>query len=485
MDSTDSIQWVLDEFSDADLGDKRRTDRLLQMVERFSRNPQTSLPQFLGNEAELEGAYRLLSNPAVTDGNILHPHIQRSGCRVTEAETALVIHDTTDIRFSCYGDVLRNKLSRTSTQAQGFRLHTSLAISADGTRFPYGVLASRAYIHKNDAPDTDTYDWWKKRGGIMDNEQERWLQGIIQAEENAPDANLIHVCDREGDGYELLGSLVELERRFVIRLGQKRLVFTAEGERMELSDVLAKIPFIKDISRTIDVQPRYGKETFVQVVPKTKQYKKRRITLAYRATRVTVKRPIKRPDLSYIEAPTTLNIVEVVEQNPPDGELPVQWLLATSEPISTPEEVLQVVQHYTSRWVIEEYHKAIKTGCAYEKRQLESAHALLNTLSMTIPIAVHMLMLRHLVHVQNEMSAETLFSKEELLVMRALTSEKAIPKDVTLSQVIKVIAEIGGHVKANGPPGWQVIYRGYVELVQAKKGFLAAFKFMNMPLPEL
>lgn len=476
---------VVNEFLNAELGDKRRTDRLLQLVERFSENPQASLPQLLGDEAQLEAAYRLLSNPAVDAADVLHPHIMRSAARAATNEVSLVLHDTTDIRFDCYGDVLRKNLSRPTAHTQGFRLHSALAVSADGTRFPLGVLAARAFVHKTDVKDENALQWWAERDGIMENEQERWLQGILAAEENAPDAQFIHVCDREGDAYELLGSLVELKRRFVIRLGQKRLVLDEDGEQLEMSKALEKHDFIKDLTRTLNVQARYGAPPVGSRVAPNRRVNSRTATVSFRAMKATIKRPDNRPDLAYIHAPTTLHIVEVLERNPPKEETPLRWILATTEPISTPDQVLEIVDYYCSRWVIEEFHKAVKSGCSYEKRQLASAHALLNTLSMTIPVAVHMLMLRDLTHTNSTAPAEALFSKEELLVLRALSSEKALPSKPQMRHALDVIAQVGGHIKANGPPGWLVLYRGYVELIHAKKGFIAAFKMMNMPLPEL
>jgi hypothetical protein len=182
---------------------------------------------------------------------------------------------------------------------------------------------------------------------------------------------------------------------------------------------------------------------------------------------------------------TPITVVEVVERNPPADCKPVRWVLATTEAVATDEELLRVVDIYRTRWVVEEYFKAIKTGCAYEKRQLESARALLNMLSVTLPIAVHMLMMRDLATADVPFPASTLFDPIEIAVMRALTSGDTVPKEATVQDALRAIAKLGGHVKANGPPGWLVLYRGYVELVAAKRGFKAAFAMMGVPAPEM
>jgi DDE family transposase len=79
------------------------------------------------------------------------------------------------------------------------------------------------------------------------------------------------------------------------------------------------------------------------------------------------------------EQELTLNVVRVWEPKPPRGAPAVCWMLYTSEPIDTAEQLLTIVDQYRSRWVIEEFFKALKTGCAFEKRQLESYRAPLCT----------------------------------------------------------------------------------------------------------
>ena len=74
----------------------------------------------------------------------------------------------------------------------------------------------------------------------------------------------------------------------------------------------------------------------------------------------------------------------------------MEWQLVTSEPIGTQEQVLRVVDWYRGRWLIEEFFKALKTGCAYEKRQLESFATLQIALALLAPVAWQLLLLRQL-----------------------------------------------------------------------------------------
>jgi hypothetical protein len=142
-------------------------------------------------------------------------------------------------------------------------------------------------------------------------------------------------------------------------------------------------------------------------------------------------------------------------------------VLATLEPIDTPRRIEQVVDFYRARWVIEEFFKALKTGCAYEKRQLESARALVNALAVFVPVAFRLLYLRSLARQAPDTSARKLLSEAQLQVLRA-TSKRALPKRLTARQALAALAALGGHIKNNGHPGWLVLGRGYEKLLYAE-----------------
>ena len=98
---------------------------------------------------------------------------------------------------------------------------------------------------------------------------------------------------------------------------------------------------------------------------------------------------IPRPDhvSNALPESLTINVVRAFEPSPPDGEEAVNWLILTKLPIGTEEEILVVVDHYKGRWLIEEYNKCLKSGCALEERQLENEHSMHTALAILIPIA--------------------------------------------------------------------------------------------------
>jgi len=151
----------------------------------------------------------------------------------------------------------------------------------------------------------------------------------------------------------------------------------------------------------------------------------------------------------------------------------VEWLLLTSEPISTREEVAKVIEGYRTRWTIEEYLKAVKTGCASESRRLESFHALENLLAYTLVDAYPLLLMRALARAGKSWPASAVLSDTELEVLRHFAKPKRAA-DASLREALLAIGALGGHIKNNGDPGWLVLRRGWQRLRDDEAGFMAA-----------
>ena len=166
-----------------------------------------------------------------------------------------------------------------------------------------------------------------------------------------------------------------------------------------------------------------------------------------------------------------VNVVHVCEQNAPKNQEPVEWVLYTSLPVSTADEVGAVIDAYRRRWLIEEYFKALKTGCAFEKRQLETKHALLNALALFVPIAWRLLTLRHLSRQEPDVPASKLLNPRQLTILRA-RDKVTLSRVPTMREAMLAVAAEGGHIKNNGDPGWQVLGRGYEKLLHMEAGFV-------------
>jgi hypothetical protein len=149
-----------------------------------------------------------------------------------------------------------------------------------------------------------------------------------------------------------------------------------------------------------------------------------------------------------------LHAVHVTEPNSPAGEEPIEWMLFTSEKVDSYETAVAIVDHYRARWVIEEYFKALKTGCAFEKRQLTSYEGLTKALALFVPIAWQLLRLRHLSREEQSPPARHVLDTEQLLLLRALLSQRkqSLVDEPTVRDVMLAMARLGGHIRNNRAP---------------------------------
>jgi len=167
-----------------------------------------------------------------------------------------------------------------------------------------------------------------------------------------------------------------------------------------------------------------------------------------------------------------VDVVHVFEEHPPPGEPAVEWFLLTDLPVDTPDAIAFVVDCYRGRWIIEEFFKALKTGCQYERHQLESAHALLNALAIFAPVAWRLLLLRHLARSGAPAPATSAQTPTQLDVPRAV-SKQPLPRNRTARDALLAVAKLGGHLKSNGDPGWLVLGRGLHDLLLLEMGWSA------------
>jgi hypothetical protein len=164
-----------------------------------------------------------------------------------------------------------------------------------------------------------------------------------------------------------------------------------------------------------------------------------------------------------------VNVVHVFELGSPPGEPRVEWVLLTSEPIETKQDVENIVRGYRVRWVIEEYFKAVKTGCAFESRQLESAQTLEALLGYTLLVAYALLLMRSLSRQERDEPATVLLSPTQLKILQLKV--KKLPREPTVRQALLAVAGMGGHLKNNGDPGWRTLSKGWSKLLALEEGY--------------
>jgi hypothetical protein len=473
---SDSNIWApcaADELTGLKLGDRRLENRAVRIVAAMAQAPEKSLPQAVADDAELQGAYGLIGNKRVTADKLLAPHIARTVERVGLCDEVVVAHDTSEFEYG--GKSQRQGLGRLrSDKHQGFLGHVSLALHA-ASRRPLGVLALFPWA-RTDPPKPNRNAHGKKKSGAdyakeTDKESARWYQQVEACAQRVEQPEkLIHVMDREADAFELLSNLVTNGHRFVVRLRVDRAA--RDPETLVPGHVRAMTDKAQDVL-ILEVPISRRDKSNMPALAKTFPAREARVAkLAFRATTLQLRRPSYLDKAKYPDW-LLVNIVQVHELDVPEGMEPVEWTLVTTEPIDTPEQIRRVVQLYQSRWTIEEFFKALKTGCEVEKAQLESLGALLNLLALTIPVAWQLLLLRNLARTQPDAPATEVLTPTQIEVLRD-QSRLPIPEHPTIGVAALAIAMMGGYIRSRRPYGWLTLGRGLEKLTTLTAGWLAA-----------
>lgn len=453
----DSVQ-VVEELARAHLADPRLKRRLRSLAQRLVDRPALSFPEQMKSSAELEAAYRFFGNVAVTSEAILAGHYDSVRSRCARESCALVIHDSTVFNFR--GDGRRTARDK-PLPLQRFFAHAALVISDDDHRRPLGVAGLEIW-----------YRDLKKKG----EEYGRWWRMVQTASSRLDSAKLVHVMDREADDYLLFHHLTENQHRFIVRTrainGHSRLL--ADGRLTRLDQALATLDTL--VERDVKLAQRRKRSTKLHdhIHPPRDS---RRTALSIAAVQVPIRRPKRHPKQTAerramdLPASVTVNVVRVWEAAPPPGEKPIEWVLFTSEPIETTDQILRVVDRYRARWSIEEFFKALKSGCAFESRQLEDFDGLSNALAVFAPIACTLLELRS--EARRNPDAPAHLPAAQLEVLRHM-GRLPLPPSPSQREVLLAIAAMGGHIKYNGDPGWLTLSRGYTELTLLTSAWVTA-----------
>jgi len=452
------VAALVSEVADSNFDDERLNERLRRLVAGLAEDPSLSLPRSFDSGA-LEGAYRFFSNPRVTPDDVLAGHFEATRKRCELEGDFLVAHDSTS--FSYRHDGEREGLGRAQRSNprsnQMFLAHVSLAISADGSRRPLGVAAFKT---------------WTRGASRTGLERQRWEEQFrVASSRLGGHKHAIHLADREADDYEMFDALVRDHHRFVVRCLHNRWLEESSGN-VKLHDLFERIP--PTVERQVPLSRRKPRrEASNRKIHPARNARSAKLCVA--AATVALKRPegTRRAHTTHPPASVTINVVRVWEPAPPGDAAPVEWFLYTTEPIETPEQQLAIVDHYRARWRIEEYFKAIKTGCDFERRQLQDYEALINLLATFAPIAYRMLLIRSEAARDPDQPAIAILSSDHLDVLRA-RGRLRLPPEPTAREVYLAIAALGGHIKYSGDPGWLTLARGYEKLETLTEGWCAA-----------
>lgn len=469
---------AVQDFVGTELGDPRRSERLVKVADAIARAPGSSLPKIAATSGDLEGMYRFFRNPDVEPEVLVAAHAAATAERCREAvkgsgEVLMVVHDTTDFEFEHLDP---DELGYLNTGDAGFFGHFALALQGTELRRPLGVLSLETIRRKKKrrrrkiASGSETAKW-------KDRESERWKRGVVAARARlGAETAAVHLMDREADSFALLDEMARANERFIVRLRHDRKA-KAAAEEASWSRLRTLVSQSADcLEREVPLSARRAK-TAPRESRRSPARKTRLAQLRFAATSLTICRPRYMHDGS---EQLTVNVVRVYEVDAPSGADPVEWLLVTQEPITTAADVARIVDIYRCRWVIEEFFKALKTGCSYEQRYAGSAHALQNILAICLPIAAHLLWLRSRARTNPDAPATEVVSPRQVEVIRRTFRLPWFPPRPSARDVLLAIAEHGGHIRSNGEPGWLVLHRGLQSLLEYERGWAAAREGLNL-----
>jgi hypothetical protein len=449
-------------FAGAKLGDARRTQRLIRTADLMSRRPGGTLPQKLRNPADLRAFYRLVNCEEVTHEAILAPHREATLKTIADMQTTvLVLHDATELDYTTHRSL--GDLGQIGNgHHRGYIVQNSLAVDPE-TRQVLG-LCNQVLHHRVHVPENETMAEKRERES---RESLLWLKGTAPLPGSS---QLVDVCDQGADTFEFLEHEVNSGRRFVIRAAYDRAILVGHDEASlcetgYLRSYANQLPeggrWMLWVTSKVDVKSpkKKGKKAKIQRTARSAE-------LAVAFAPVQIQAPGKKNG-HHGNEPLAVWVIRVWEVNPPPGQERLEWFLISNEPVETYDDAYRVVGWYECRWIVEEYHKGMKTGCKIESPQFTEEERLTPTIALLSIIALTLLAMRDASRRPDAKTrkATEIISADYVAVLSAWRHGK-VRLDWSIYEFYYALARLGGHQnrKHDHPPGWQTIWEGWKEL---------------------
>lgn len=453
-------QWAGIHFGDAPLSDVRRVQRLQMIGEAMAANPGASIPQLFARPYDVKAAYHFFDHPEVTPESVQSAHRAWVMEQLERAGTYLLIEDTTELDWTDRAPIPGlGPIGNSNEGTQGVRLHSVVAArwDAEATVHKLGHrpsvellgLASQEYLRRIPRPVDDSPDdslARKKR----ERESLRWLRSGEELGLVPRGVRWVRVGDAEADIYEYVQSGQSKGHGYVIRAGQNRALVAGDGRTVvgHLYETVRHAPTLGQFA--VNLYPRPGQAA-------------RTVELSVSAVAVCLRAP-QRPGASAGKLPPiACTAVRVWEAAPPSGVEPLEWILLCDVPVTTFAQAHECALQYASRWLVEDFHKALKTGLGVERLQLETAGRLFAAAALMSVVALRLVGLREQVRRQPQRPAEEAGLDELTLEVLRSTAHRSIQ---TVEDVALAIGRLGGHLnrRQDGLPGWQTLWRGMQKL---------------------
>lgn len=447
-------------FGEVRLGDKRRTQRLVSLVDSMCRHPGGTLPDKLNHPVDLRAFYRLMNRPEVTHEVLIRSHAAQTRRTIAKLKGTVVLnlHDATELDYTSLTK-LRDQLGQIGQGThRGYICHNSLAVRAD-TGETLGLL-SQILHHRADVPDNETV---KEKRERENRESRLWLEGAGLSGLAPEEVLCVDVSDSLSDTFEYMAYEVTHHRHFVLRARENRKLRVPVAEQHYVFDAMRNLPSMGQ--REIRVLASSGRKA-----------RKTTVLVSFAALCVAVPR---KHHGEYPKQPLDLWAIRVWEPQTPPGEEPLEWILLTNLPATSLADAQERIDWYERRPIIEEYHKGMKTGCGIETMQFVKVARLEPAIALISAVTTTLLRLRDAGRANDaDHRPATEVVDAQYVVVLAGHYGKRLGTYPTVRKFYMHVARLGGHQnrKCDGFPGWITLWRGWMKLQSMVDGYRAALR---------
>lgn len=438
-------EWADRTFAAVDLGDRRRERRAVSIAASLMRHPHATLPQQLRKPSALKAAYRLLDEADVTHAALCQPHWLATREQAGRQNLVLLIQDTTEVDYSHHPKT-EGLGPIGNGDGRGYLLQTVLAVVPE-PRQVLGLAVQEPFLRQ---PQTKGQSSYQRRA--RPRESQIWSRCVELIGSPPQASSWVHVGDRYSDIFDFLETCRHQRCDFLVRVAQDRRVEVEPGQVVSLLTSIRSLSGADQRDLELPTRPKQPARTA-------------RVAVSFQAA------TLHPPAHSRRKPSLAVWLIRVWEPNPPpEVSEPLEWILVTSVPTATVAAAWERVSWYRCRWLAEDYHQCLKSGCQLEQRQLQSYAALVRLLGFLALIAVRLLQLREIARLAPERLAREVLPAELVRVVAYLVNVPV--DDLTLERFWRSVAQRGGHQgrKGDGPPGWKTIWRGWLEIQQLLEG---------------
>lgn len=448
--------WGTREFGGVKLGDIRRTQRLVQIAVGLAECVGRAISSSCGKSGA-QAVSRLFERKEVDVDSVLSEHKRQTRNRcIDSGGWIFAAQDTTTLDFSGHDDTEGLGPISTAKGGRGLLMHTTLLMTEDKTTL--GIAGTQIWARKEEEHGKAQQ---RRKLLVCEKESNKWLQGLKDAESVVPvGQNLLVIGDRESDVFALFAAPRRETTHLLVRACHDRAL--EDEEYVYLNDAIQGAPI---------------KGGYLLDVPKQGKRAARTAKLEVKAKEIVVKPP-RHKTADIADIPVKLWLVIARELDAPDGVEPLEWILLSTVPVLSLADALWLLKAYASRWVIEEFHYTLKSGCEVEEMRFETVERLAPAIAVSAVVAWRILYLSKLSREKPDTPVLVVATESEIDVLERwlVAKNEKLTQVQTVQDFVLAVAYLGGWMtrKKGANPGVKTLWEGLRRLEDLLIGYRLA-----------